>query len=373
MGGFNVLAASNKAKHILIMAGGTGGHIFPGLATAEAMRSQGWQITWLGAINGLEAKLVPAQNIELHTLPIQGLRGKGAWGLLLAPWRLIVAVYLAWRLLKQLRPNIIVGFGGYASGPGGIAAWLLGIPLIVHEQNAIAGMTNRILAKVAQVVLQAFPNTFGKQVAAHTIGNPIRKALCTLSDPEERMQNRHKPWRLLVMGGSRGATALNKAVAEGLALIPEESRPEVWHQTGDAHYIMTQSYYQANGVVAKISPFIEDMAEAYTWADLVVCRAGALTISELAVVGIGSILVPYPYAVDDHQLINAKFLAQAKAAIVVAQAEFSAERFVAIYQTLIDKPGALLKLAQAAYQVRQLNAVQEIINYCEQLYHEYNE
>ncbi|MDF2867411.1 MAG: murG [Gammaproteobacteria bacterium] len=360
-----MLTQNAKSKQVLIMAGGTGGHIFPGLATAEAMLQEGWQITWLGALNGLETKLVPARGIVLYTLPIRGLRGKGWSGLLTAPWRLGRAVYKAWRLLKRLSPDVVVGFGGYASGPGAVAAWLLRIPLIIHEQNAIAGMTNRILAKFANLVLQAFPNTFRESVRAITVGNPIRKELLMLPAPAQRMINRSKPGRLLVMGGSRGAMALNKAIAEGLALIPPELRPEIWHQTGEAHFLTTQTYYQANAVVARIEPFIDNMAEAYAWADFIICRAGALTVSELAAVGIGSILVPYPYAVDDHQMANARFLEQRKAAVIVPQTEFSPERFVNLYQTLIAEPNALLNLAQAAYEQRQIDAVQIIKNYCE--------
>ena len=360
-----MLPQSAKNKRVLIMAGGTGGHIFPGLATAKAMQQEGWQVTWLGAINGLESKLVPAGGITLHTLSVQGLRGKGGLGLLAAPWRLGKAVYQAWRLIKQLNPKVVVGFGGYASGPGAVAAWLLRIPLIIHEQNAIAGMTNRILAKVAQVVLQAFPNTFTESVQAVTVGNPIRKELLLLPPPAVRMLNRSRPWRILVMGGSRGAMALNKAVVEGMALLAPELRPEVWHQTGEAHFLTTQAYYQSRSVVARIEPFIDNMAEAYAWADLVICRAGALTVSELAAVGVGSMLVPYPYAVDDHQTANAKFLVQRKAAIIVPQTEFSPEQFVNLYQALVADPNALLNLAQAAYEQRQIDAVQLIKNYCE--------
>lgn len=360
-----MLPQGTKNKRVLIMAGGTGGHIFPGLATAKAMQQEGWQITWLGASNGLEAKLVPACGITLHTLSVQGLRGKGKLNLLVTPWRLVRSVYQAWRLVKQLNPNVVVGFGGYASGPGAVAAWLLRIPLIIHEQNAIAGMTNRILAKVAKVVLQAFPNTFSKSVQAITVGNPIRKELLQLPPPTVRMLNRGKPWRLLVMGGSRGAAALNKTVAQGMALIPPESRPEIWHQTGEAHFLTTQAYYQTQTVVARIEPFIDNMAEAYAWADFVICRAGALTVSELAAVGLGSILVPYPHAVDDHQMANAKFLEQQTAAVIVPQIAFSPEQFVNLYQALIAKPNALLDLARAAYEQRQINAVPIIKSYCE--------
>jgi len=353
-----------KKKHLLIMAGGTGGHIFPGLALFDALPAERWQVSWLGGLQGLEAKLIPNRGINLHTLPIQGLRGKGKWGLIKAPFRVGMAIYKACQLFKRLKPDVVIGFGGYASGPGGIAAWLLGIPFIIHEQNAIAGLTNRILARFAKRVLQAFPNTLAKGI---TVGNPIRNDLLKLSEPLKRLAGRTKPWRLLVMGGSRGAVALNKAVVEGLALLSAEQRPEVWHQTGAEHFTSTQKEYQAQAMAVKVEPFIDDMAEAYAWADLVICRAGAITVSELAAVGMGSILVPYPYAVDDHQTANANFLERQKAAIIVSQSEFTPERFVAIFKALVAEPQTLQELAQAAYQLRQTEAVQAIKQYCEQL------
>lgn len=352
-------------KHLLIMAGGTGGHIFPGLAVAKAMQQADWQISWLGALNGLEAKLVPAANLALYTLPVTGLRGKGWAGLVAAPYRVIVAVYKAWRLLRKLQPDLVIGFGGYASGPGGIAAWLLGIPLMVHEQNAVAGMTNRLLARFAKIILQAFPNTFPAQLRAKTIGNPIRQELITLPAPQQRMAKRNGPIRILIIGGSRGALALNKTIVEGLARLPTEQRPEIWHQTGEQHLAVTQQWYAEKAVVARTEAFIDNMALAYTWADLVICRAGALTVSELAAVGLGSILVPFPQAVDDHQTANAKFLEQAGAAILITQHDFTPERFIDLCQSFMIQPQRCLDLAQAAYQQRQIEAVEIIKQLCE--------
>lgn len=352
-------------KRVLIMAGGTGGHIFPGLAVAYAMRADQWQISWLGANNGLESQLVPAQDITLHTLPVAGLRGKGWFGLLAAPYRLVTSMYQAYQLLTKIKPDVVIGFGGYASGPGGIAAKLLRIPLIIHEQNAIAGLTNRILAKFAKVVLQAFPNSFADKVKAITVGNPIRQELLQLPEPSTRVAERNPPLRILIMGGSRGAIALNNTVVEGLARISEMQRPEIWHQTGEKHFADTLKQYQDNAIVARVEPFIDHIAEAYAWADLVICRAGALTVSELAAVGIGSILVPYPHAVDDHQTANAKFLEKNKAAILIPQSDFIPEQFVKLYQKLLTEPETVKNLALAAYSLRQVNAVEIIKQYCE--------
>jgi UDP-N-acetylglucosamine--N-acetylmuramyl-(pentapeptide) pyrophosphoryl-undecaprenol N-acetylglucosamine transferase len=353
-------------KHLLVMAGGTGGHIFPGLAIAHAMQQDGWQISWLGAKAGLEDQLVPAAGFKLYNLAIQGLRGKTRLSMLTAPWRLSCAVFKAWRLLHHLQPSVVIGFGGYASGPGGVAAWLLRIPLIIHEQNAIAGLTNRLLAKLAWRVLQAFPSAFVGQQAL-TVGNPIREELIRLPSPALRFANRSGAKRLLVLGGSRGALALNQTIAAGLAKLPAELRPEVWHQTGAQHLNLTQQQYAQYGVMAKIEPFIQDIGQALAWADLVICRAGALTISELAMVGVASILVPYPHAADDHQTANAKFLVDAKAAIVVAQADFTPQRLAKLAATLLVDRLLLTRMAKAAYSLRLDNATECIKQQCENL------
>lgn len=354
-----------QERHLLIMAGGTGGHIFPGLAVAQTMQQAGWRVSWLGANNGLEVKLLTDKNIELHTLPIQGLRGKGSLGLLTAPFRLAFALYRAWCLIRQLRPDVVIGFGGYASGPGGIAAWLLRIPLIIHEQNAIAGMTNRILAKLATTVLQAFPHSFVGLKQVLTVGNPIRQELTCLPVPQQRLATRSAPWKLLVLGGSRGALAINQTVVEGVSLLPADQRPEIWHQAGANHVAITKQNYVARKVMARVEPFIDNMAEAYAWADIVICRAGALTISELAAVGVGSILVPYPYAVDDHQAANAKFLEAVKAAVVMTQNEFTPTQFVKVYSAI--HKSQLLSMAGAAYNKRETQAVALIKQICEKI------
>ncbi len=350
-------------RHLLIMAGGTGGHIFPGQALGHEMQNQGWHVSWLGAQGGLEDKLVPQAGFKLHKLAVQGLRGKGWAGLMLAPWRLTYAVLQAWRLLRRLRPDVVIGFGGYASGPGGIAAWLLGIPLIIHEQNAIPGLTNRWLAKLANTILQAFPHTF-KSHRALTVGNPIRQPLLNVAAPQQRLVTKQRPWRLLVLGGSRGAMVLNQTLPISLSLLPAELRPEVWHQTGEQHVSTTQQQYAAQGIAAKIQPFIDEMAHALAWADLVICRAGALTVSELATVGVASILVPYPYAVDDHQTANAKFLTEAQAAVLIAQQDLTPQRLAEVCQALLAKPQAFVTMAQAAYERRVADTIMHIKQQC---------
>jgi UDP-N-acetylglucosamine--N-acetylmuramyl-(pentapeptide) pyrophosphoryl-undecaprenol N-acetylglucosamine transferase len=292
-------------KPILVMAGGTGGHVFPALAVAECLRQRGENIIWLGTQNGIEARVVPAADFAIEWLSVQGLRGKGMATLLLAPFRLLRACWQALWLLRRLRPKAVLGMGGFVSGPGGLMAWLLNIPLFLHEQNSIVGLT---------------------KPRSECIGNPVRADLASIEPPETRLQSRiNAPLQLLVIGGSLGAAALNSIVPRATACLDRDQRPVIRHQCGDKHLQVCQQNYQQAGVDAEVVSFIDDMQQAYAWADLVVCRAGALTISELTAVGLGSLLIPFPYAVDNHQFHNARFLEQANAAQILNEAELSAE------------------------------------------------
>jgi UDP-N-acetylglucosamine--N-acetylmuramyl-(pentapeptide) pyrophosphoryl-undecaprenol N-acetylglucosamine transferase len=349
---------------VLIMAGGTGGHVFPALAVAERLRMHGATVTWMGARRGLEATLVPKAGIPMEWIEIAGLRGKGLRRRLLMPIMLSRALWQAGGILRRLRPAVVLGMGGFASGPGGMMARLLGIPLIVHEQNAIAGLTNRWLARVAGRVFQAFPETFPATQRAVTVGNPVREVIAKLPLPAERFANRKGRRRLLVVGGSQGALALNQLVPQALALLEEGERPEVWHQAGGQLHEAAEVAYREAGITARLTPFIENMAEAYGWADLVLCRAGALTIAELAAAGIGAVLVPFPFAVDDHQTANARFLEKDNAALVVQQAELTAERLAALLRELLSDRDRLLRMAEAARRLAKVDAAEQVALAC---------
>ncbi len=314
------------AASVLIVAGGTGGHIFPALAVARALQERDVQVIWLGTRKGLEADIIPQQGIQLELIRVSGLRRKGIGSWLLAPFRLSVALFDSLKIVRRLRPEVVLGMGGFVSGPGGLAAWLLRRPLVIHEQNAVAGLTNRILALFAQEIAEAFPNSFPPGVKTHRTGNPVRLEIVNLPDPEQRLPDRKGPLRLLVLGGSQGALVLNRMVPRAVALLAEDCRPEIRHQSGAATCDVARSEYKTAGVEANIEAFIDNMAEAYEWADLVICRAGALTISELTAAGVGAILIPYPAAVDDHQTRNAEHLTRVGAALMMPEATLSAEQ-----------------------------------------------
>lgn len=353
-----------EIKRVLIMAGGTGGHVFPGLAVAKQFQTQGADVHWLGTQKGLEAKLVPEAGIPLHFIRISGVRGKGIKNLLLAPPRLLMAIWQARRLIRQLKPDIILGMGGFASGPGGIASWLSGYPLVIHEQNAIPGTTNKWLAKVAKKILEGFPDTFSKRLNVTTVGNPIRTDILAMSFPN---RGHNKPLRLLVVGGSLGASAMNLLLPKTIALLPDYMRPEIYHQTGEKLYEDTLAAYQQSRVSAKIVPFINEMHEAYAWADLVVCRSGALTVAELCAAGLGAVLVPFPYAIDDHQTANAEFMAKKGAAILVQQSALTADRLADILQEFIQSPERCQTMAEAAYQLRRADATLNVLSICKDI------
>ena len=348
---------------VLIMAGGTGGHVFPALAVARELMARGVPVVWMGTHQGLEATVVPAAGIPIEWVSVAGLRGKRFGRLLRAPFMLARAGWQALRIVARLRPRAVLGMGGFVTGPGGVAARLLGCPLCIHEQNAIAGMTNRWLARIATRVMTAFPDSFPAGRAQIT-GNPVRPEIADLPAPTERLAGRSGPLRLLVVGGSLGAQALNETLPAALARLAPEQRPQVRHQVGAHKLEQAQVAYAAAGVEAELMPFIDDMAAAYGWADLVLCRAGALTVSELAAAGIASILVPYPHAVDDHQTHNAGFLVDAGAALLVSQSQLSAERLADMIASLTTDRGRLVQMAEAARRLARPEATREVADVC---------
>ena len=344
---------------VLILAGGTGGHIFPGLAVAQALRARDVPVVWLGSAGGMETRLVPQAGIAMETIAVSGLRGKGAATLVKAPVLLLRSLWQALSILRRLRPRAVLSFGGYAAGPGGLAAWLLRRPLLVHEQNRAPGLTNRVLARFARRVLTGFPGSFTDR-EAEAVGNPVRPEIAAISAPSERLAGRDGAVRLLVLGGSQGAYSLNGALPQVLARLPLAERPQVRHQCGERGADKARAAYADAGVDASIEPFIADMAAAYAWADLVVCRAGALTLAELCAAGVGSLLVPFPNAVDDHQTRNAEFLVERGAAAIVAEGEGFAERLLAAAQPLLADAPRRLSMAQAARAAAQPQAAERV-------------
>jgi UDP-N-acetylglucosamine--N-acetylmuramyl-(pentapeptide) pyrophosphoryl-undecaprenol N-acetylglucosamine transferase len=354
-------------KVALVMAGGTGGHVFPALATARVLQRRGYDIVWLGTQQGIEARLVPAAGIPVEWLSVSGLRGKGAATLLAAPFRLLVAISQAMRAIRRHQPRVVLGAGGFASGPGGIAAWLLGRPLVVHEQNAVAGLTNRVLARLARRVLEGFPNSFGSGVRAERVGNPVRPEIVAIAPPERRYAGREGAVRLLVFGGSQGAARLNAVLPAAIGELPAALRPAVLHQTGKHNFEETVQAYRARGIEADVRPFIDDMASAYGWADLAVCRSGALTVTELAAAGVPAILVPFPAAVDDHQTRNAQYAVQAGAAKLLPEGDLTPISMAAVLRALLEagRP-LLLRMAVAARTSAILDADERLADACVQ-------
>jgi UDP-N-acetylglucosamine--N-acetylmuramyl-(pentapeptide) pyrophosphoryl-undecaprenol N-acetylglucosamine transferase len=354
-------------RPILVMAGGTGGHVYPALAVARALQRQSRDVVWLGTHRGLESRVVPAAGISMEWVSVRGLRRKGLVALVVAP------VQLAWALIQSLgviirrRPAAVLGMGGFVSGPGGVAAWLTRRPLVIHEQNAAAGLTNRLLARLARVVLQAFPGSFNSSVHAETVGNPVREDIAAVPAPESRYAGREGPLRLLVLGGSQGALSLNRTVPAALARLPKAQRPVVRHQCGSATLERAREAYAEAGVDVQLLPFIEDMASAYAWADLVVCRAGALTVAELCAVGLPAVFVPYPSAVDDHQTANATPMMKAGAAAIIQEAELSEESLAEELKRWLTTRVELLERARRARELAQPQALQRITELCLQL------
>lgn len=359
-----------KNISVLIMAGGTGGHVFPALAVADELRTRGATINWLGTGRGIENRLVPAANIALHLIKVEGVRGRGLIGLLKAPFLIIYALLQALSVIRHIKPDVVLGFGGFASGPGGLAAKLLGKPLVIHEQNAVAGTTNCLLAKIANQVLAAFPHAFGEAGCEQVVGNPVREQIKNLEAVQSRYAERTQqklPLQLLVIGGSLGAKAINELIPQALAELPLESRLAVWHQTGKGHAEATIALYMQHQVNAKVVEFIDDMAAAYAWADVVICRAGALTVSELMMAGVASILIPLPSAIDDHQTFNAKNLTEIGAGIALVQKDLTAAKLAALLLTELADRHHLMLMAQKAQQLAKPYAAVQVADICEEV------
>lgn len=352
--------------NVLIMAGGTGGHVFPALACAHEFQSRGYKVHWLGTPRGIENEVVPAAGLPLHLIDVSGLRGKGLVSLLKAPWQLLRSLWQARRVMRQLQPVCVLGLGGYVTGPGGLAAKFAGVPLVIHEQNAVAGTANRSLAPFAARVCEAFPDTFAASDKRRTTGNPVRTELF-LETPRDSLANRRP--RLLILGGSLGAEPLNKLLPDALAQVSEELRPEVFHQAGKQHADITRERYAAAGVMAQVAPFIKDMASAYAWADLVICRAGALTVCELAAAGLPSFLVPLPHAIDDHQTHNAEYLAKEGAAVLLPQAKTDAAALAAQLTEVMMQPEKLKAMGAIARRLARPDATRTVVDICLEVAH----
>jgi UDP-N-acetylglucosamine--N-acetylmuramyl-(pentapeptide) pyrophosphoryl-undecaprenol N-acetylglucosamine transferase len=352
-------------RTIMIMAGGTGGHIFPALAVADYLRAHGWQVIWLGSRGGMEERIVPARGYAMVRIRFSGVRGKGFLRFALLPLALLVAFWQSARAIFAHRPDVVLGMGGYVSFPGAMMASLLNRPLVIHEQNAVAGLANRVVARLADRVMTAFPDAFGREARAVWSGNPVREEIAALAPPESRFARRSGPLRVLVIGGSLGASALNEVVPAAVALLPVEARPHLIHQAGAAHAADLESRYARLGVVAEVVPFIDDMARHYAQADLVICRAGATTIAELMAAGVASVLVPYPHAVDDHQTVNARYLAERGAALLLPQNEFTPQRLAGLLGEL-DR-ARLLEMARAARAAARPEATRLVAEACMEL------
>ena len=349
------------SQTLLVMAGGTGGHIMPGMAVAEHLRAQGWKIAWMGNAEGMEAKLTAGHGYEMAWVRFRALRGKGLLRKLLLPFNLLRGFSQAWQQLGRVRPDVVLGMGGYISFPGGMMAVLRGIPLVLHEQNSVAGLANRVLAGVADKVMTGFPDALRKGT---WVGNPVRSEIAALPAPALRYQQHDGPLRVLVVGGSLGAQALNETLPKALSLIDEKDRPIVVHQSGEKHLPVLKSLYLSEGVKAECVAFIEDMAGAYEWADLVICRAGALTVAELAAAGVASLLVPFPHAVDDHQTSNARFLSSAGAAILLPQDQMTPQHLAEIRNLSRQQ---LAQMAEKARELARPDATAEVAAACAQL------
>ncbi|MHB9118265.1 MAG: undecaprenyldiphospho-muramoylpentapeptide beta-N-acetylglucosaminyltransferase [Burkholderiales bacterium] len=363
----------NAQRTLLVMAGGTGGHVFPALAVADYLKSLGWNVVWLGTKSGMEARLVPQHGYEMEWVTMAGLRGKGLLRQAIMPFMLLLAMAQSLAVIVRRRPNAVLGMGGFTALPGGLMASLLARPLVIHEQNSVAGLSNRVLAGLADKVLVAFPQAFehGREgwkralpqpKSTEWCGNPVRTEIAALPLPEQRYAERSGPPKLLVVGGSLGAAALNRAVPQALALLPENERPEVVHQAGRNNDEAVRAAYRSAGVAAEVRAFLDDMAQEYARCDLVICRAGALTVAELAAAGVASVLVPFPHAVDDHQTGNARFLSERGAAVLLPQAELTAERLAEVLCGLSREK--LLNMAQAARGLGKPDATRLVADVC---------
>ena len=358
---------TSKAPTLLVMAGGTGGHIFPGIAVAEHLQAQGWNVHWLGTAKRMEASLVPEHGFEISFINIAGLRNKSWPELIKFPFKLMQSVVQSMRVIYRVKPDVVLGMGGYASAPGGFAAWLMSKPLVLHEQNAVAGMTNRFLARLASKVLSAFPGAFRKGINYQVVGNPLRKAITNIESNIPSQPSTSK--RVLVVGGSLGAQVLNTVVPQTMNQIKVQNL-NVWHQTGKGNKETVTASYQNYGLdeeQIKVSEFIDDMAEAYSWADVVICRAGALTVSELAMAGKPAVFIPLPHAVDDHQTKNANYLVGKGAAKLIAQKDFTGTTLAQTLNSLFISDSVLQSMSRAAHNAAHVNATKAVAEVCKEL------
>ncbi len=353
-----------EACRVMIMAGGTGGHVYPALAVANWLREHQHEVVWLGTRAGIEARVVPEAGYPVEWIHVTGLRGKSLATWLAAPVRLLRALLEAWVAVRRQRPHVVLGMGGFVTGPGGVAAWLSRIPLLVHEQNAIAGLSNRLLSHLATQVYEAFPGSFKPARQAQLLGNPVREDIEALEEPAQRLATHRPPPRLLVLGGSLGARTLNLTVPAALARLPSAQRPAVRHQAGARGLEQARAAYQEHKVEVELTPFIEDMAEAYGWADLVLCRAGALTIAEVTSAGVGAILVPYPYAVDDHQAHNGRAMVDAGAALMLRDDALEADALARLLDELFTDPQRLHQMAERARALAYRGATRALAVAC---------
>lgn len=355
---------NTAVRTVLIMAGGTGGHVFPALAVAHILRDRGWHIEWLGTGKGIESRVVPEQGMSLNSISAVGLRGKSVRQLVVAPFHLVRALWQTLCVFRGAPPAVVLGMGGFVTGPGGICARLFGVPLLIHEQNAIAGTANHYLSFIAQRVLSAFPGVFSQ---GECVGNPVREPIAALASNVRELIPDTRPVKLLILGGSLGAQALNTIVPEALALLPEAIRPDVFHQAGGALCDTTRVHYQHCNVIAQVEPFIDDMAAMYAWADLAICRAGAMTVSELACAQLPAFLVPFPFAIDDHQTHNALWLVQAGGAKLFQQAELTAEQLAKEIQQCLERRELLHSMSFALRTLSQPDAATRVADICEQM------
>lgn len=357
---------TNK-QPILITAGGTGGHVFPGLAVARALQAQDIPVIWMGTKKGLEARVIPEAGIEMVYLSVNGLRGKNILTLIGAPIQLAKALFQSIMIMRKVKPKAVLGMGGFVAGPGGLVASLMGIPVVIHEQNAIPGLTNKLLSFVSKRVLEGFPGTFKGKKNSQGIGNPVRQDIAGLQHPIYRLGDRWGHVHVLIIGGSLGAQALNEIVPMALSELALDKRPVVRHQAGKNKDVSTNKLYEKLGVHAEVTPFVEDMAEAYAWADLVICRSGALTVAEISAAGLASIMVPYPHAVDDHQTANAQYLADAEATVLIQQNDLTKESLASLLEELCADRNKLIEMAFRAYELAKPNATNEVAAICAEL------
>ena len=352
---------------LMIMAGGTGGHVYPALAVAHALQADGVDIFWLGTREGIEARVVPENKIDVEWISISGIKGKGLLALIVAPFKILYAIVQTAVIIYRRRPEAVLGMGGFVSGPGGLTAKLLMVPLLIHESNAVAGLTNKWLAKLANEVLVGFPEVLKSNRHYHYVGNPVRQSIAALPAPEQRLKEHAGNLHLLIIGGSLGAQVLNETVPAALAKIDSLVRPEVRHQAGKGKLDATRENYQVHSVEASCYEFIEDMAEAYKWADLVICRAGAMTVAEIAAAGVAAIFVPYPHAIYDHQTLNARFLVDKKAAILIPQERFTGENLSSVLAELANDRPCLMGLSRRARENAKTDATRRVAELCKEV------